>query len=177
VIEEEFDIVDENNKPLGFTKKRSEVHKDGDWHRVVHIYVVNDKGEFLVHLRSPHKDLHPNKWDTRFGGHVKAGKTLDETVVDELREEIGLTPDMQMLLSGKVKQTPKGSNSEFCAVYFYRYNGPIEKLSFNDNEVVDVRFMSQADILDALIQHPDDWTGSADGFKMVLDEYKQLTAV
>ena len=32
-----FDIVDENGNELGFKKERSEVHRDGDWHKGVHI--------------------------------------------------------------------------------------------------------------------------------------------
>ena len=88
--EELLEIMDENNQPLGFSKLRSQVHKDGDWHRVVHIYVTNNVGEFLVHLRSPNKDLNPGKWDTRFGGHVKAGSDYDDSAITELFEEIGL---------------------------------------------------------------------------------------
>ena len=44
---EYFDILDENGNKTGQTKLRSEVHRDGDWHKAVHIWIFNDKGEAL----------------------------------------------------------------------------------------------------------------------------------
>jgi len=95
MVEEYFDIVDKENWPTGKVKLRSEVHRDGDWHQVVHIYIVDGKGNYLVHLRSVKKDLSPHKWDTRFGGHVKAGEEILETALAELGEEIGISPERE----------------------------------------------------------------------------------
>ena len=76
-MEKEYlDLVDENNNLTGEKELRSVVHSTGLWHRTVHIYFfrkINNIFEFLVHLRSKDKDLRPNCWDTRFGGHIKAG--------------------------------------------------------------------------------------------------------
>lgn len=44
MAEDLFDIVDENNQPLGFTKTRSEAHQGDFWHRTVHLYLVNEGG-------------------------------------------------------------------------------------------------------------------------------------
>lgn len=115
--DELLDIVDENNRPLGFTKPRSKVHREGDWHRVAHIYVVNDKAEFLVHLRSLKKDLHPGCLDPRFGGHVEAGEVVEKAVIMELREETGLSVDYSELLRGRVEKLGGASNKEFANVF------------------------------------------------------------
>ena len=88
--EEYLEIVDENNNLTGERKPRSLVHSNGLWHRVVHIYffrIINKEIEILVQLRSKTKDLSPNMWDTRFGGHIKAGEKLEQAVVDEIRED------------------------------------------------------------------------------------------
>ena len=82
-----FDLYDENNKPLGITKERSLVHKDGDWHRTAHIYIINKQGQFLVHLRSAQIDFCANCWDACFGGHVASGLNYEQTAVQELEEE------------------------------------------------------------------------------------------
>lgn len=90
---EYLDIVDENNNPTGKKRLRSEVHTLGLWHRTVHIYFFRERNggiEFLVHLRAKNKDLNPNKWDTRFGGHIRAGEKLEDTVIKEVHEELGL---------------------------------------------------------------------------------------
>ena len=47
-MEEYFDILDENGKKTGKTKLRKEVHKDGDWHKAVHVWIINDKNEILL---------------------------------------------------------------------------------------------------------------------------------
>ena len=88
-MQEYFDIVDENNALTGEKKLRSDAHTTGLWHRTVHIYlfrIINGKFEFLVHLRSKTKDLNPNKWDPRFGGHLKTGENVQDTVKSELLE-------------------------------------------------------------------------------------------
>lgn len=139
--EELFDIVDENNNPLGITKARIRVHKDGDWHRVVHIYVSNNNGEYLVHFRSPYKDLNPTKWDTRFGGHVAAGSDYDTTAITELSQEIGLNVGVSDLIPGKIHKYDGGTNREFVKQYFYTFDGDIADLKFNYGEVAEVKWM------------------------------------
>lgn len=161
MAEELFDIVDKNNNLLGITKPRSQVHKDGDWHRVVHVYVTNNKGEVLVHLRSPNKDLNPTKWDARFGGHVVAGNDYDETAVTELYQEIGLQVSIDDLKAGNVHKYDGVTNREFVKIYFYTFNGNISDLKFNDGEVIDLKWMSPNEIVQAAEESPEKWITSA----------------
>lgn len=78
--EEYLDVFDENNQPTGEILSRRQVHEEGLWRRTVHIYLFR-KGatglEFLLHLRSKLKESSPGLWDTRFGGHIKAGATVE----------------------------------------------------------------------------------------------------
>jgi isopentenyl-diphosphate Delta-isomerase len=80
--------VDENNNPLGFTKPKSEVHRDGDWHRAVHVWIVNKNNEVLVQKRSATKTLSPNLWDLSMGGHISAGEQPISAAIRELKEEL-----------------------------------------------------------------------------------------
>ena len=50
--EEYLDILDEQGNKTGKTKLRSEVHHDGDWHKSVHIWILNSKGDVLLQRRS-----------------------------------------------------------------------------------------------------------------------------
>lgn len=169
--QEYFDIMDENNKPTSQKATRYEAHTKGLWHRTVHVYLfrkMNDDIEFLVHLRAKTKDLNPNKWDTRFGGHLKSGETIEESVSGELRDEIGLTLEPSNLIQGEILKRDKFPNREFTNVYYYKFQDEFSSLSFNDGEVQEVKWMKSLDILKSLAENPEIWAASKNGFSEIL---------
>jgi len=90
--DELFDLCTPDGAPTGRTKARALVHRDGDWHRSLHVWVIltsTSPSSVLLQRRSFSKDTHPGKVDVSVAGHLRAG----ETVFDALREadeEIGL---------------------------------------------------------------------------------------
>jgi len=75
----------------GFAKPRGEVHRDGDWHRSVHIWVVHPASQQLVlQKRSMSKDTHPGLWDVSSAGHITGSDDVSLTAIRELEEELGL---------------------------------------------------------------------------------------
>ena len=94
-----FDLYDRDGAPLGLRKARAEVHRDGDWHRSVHIWVVLREGSglpgaprapcLLFQRRSLEKDTWPGALDVAVTGHLRAGEALLDGL-REAREEIGL---------------------------------------------------------------------------------------
>ncbi len=48
-------------------------------------------GRVLLGRRAPHRRICPDTWDL-IGGHVEDGETLEQALVRELGEEIGITP-------------------------------------------------------------------------------------
>lgn len=169
-----LDLYSETNEPLGVNKLRSEIHRDGDWHRTVHIYVMNDKGEHLVHLRSPQKDGSPNCWDLRFGGHLASGQTYEEAAVRELEEEIGLQAKISDFIPGTIYSHDDVWNREHSQVYYYIYNGDVSNLSFNDNEVVKAEWMSYDDIMASMEVKERRWVSRPPAFQKIVEEYKSL---
>jgi isopentenyldiphosphate isomerase len=171
-MEELLDIVDENNNPTGKSAPRSKIHSEGIWHRTVHIYLFrknNNEIEFLVHLRSPFKDSSPNKWDTRFGGHIKAGTTIVESVKVELEEEIGLNVPANKLIEGAWASWDGGANREYTKVYYLEYNDDLSNLKFNDGEVQEIKWMSIADIKNSITDNPEKWSPELTGITMISD--------
>lgn len=63
MVKEYFDLLDENGNKTGNIKLRSEVHRDGDWHKAVHIWIINDEGEILLQRRCATKESYPNMLD------------------------------------------------------------------------------------------------------------------
>ncbi len=98
--DEPFDVITADGKLTGRVKPRAAVHRDGDWHRAIHVWVtgVDDRGaSFLTfQRRSPRKDTWPARYDATVGGHYRAGETLAETL-REVEEEIGIIPDPREL--------------------------------------------------------------------------------
>ena len=86
---EPLDVLDHAGQPAGAVKARAEVHRDGDWHRAFHLWVLHPDGYVLLQRRSPAKDLAGGCVDVSVAGHVRAGDTLLD-VLREADEEIGL---------------------------------------------------------------------------------------
>lgn len=59
-------------------------------HPVVHLHVLNRKGELYLQQRAATKDLLPLYWDTAVGGHVSYGEYIMEALFRESSEELGL---------------------------------------------------------------------------------------
>jgi len=172
---EYLDIVDENNVLTSEKKLRSDVHSQGLWHRTVHIYLfkmADDEVSFLVHLRAKNKDLYPNCWDTRFGGHIKAGGSIQDGIKSELMEEVGLQLEQSNLIQGEVYKKDHHPNREFTHSFYYRFDGDINTLKFNDGEVQEIKWMKSKDIMKSMTEEPEIWSGGKDGLVQVLEILK-----
>jgi len=89
--EEYFDVLNADGTPAGRTKLRAHVHRDGDWHACVHIWVMHAQtGEVLLQQRAAHKDSFPSCWDVSCAGHLSAGESVTAACAAELAEELGL---------------------------------------------------------------------------------------
>jgi len=89
--EEWFPVVDENGNVTGKALRR--ICHDGKsmlLHPVVHLHLFNTKGELFLQKRAETKDIEPGKWDTSVGGHVSLDESIDEALLREVREELGL---------------------------------------------------------------------------------------
>jgi 8-oxo-dGTP diphosphatase len=58
--------------------------------QIVNALLVRE-GRVLLARRSPRRKAYPGKWSFP-GGHVEADETLEEALVREMREEVGLAP-------------------------------------------------------------------------------------
>lgn len=173
-MEEYLDIVDENNNITGEKKLRSLVHKDGSWHRTVHIYYFmkkNNEYYFLVHLGSKDKDLCPDMWDTRFGGHLKSGQDINQALISELEEEIGLKADIDNFTQGQILKREDFPNNEFTYVYYYQGLDDISNLKFIDSEVQKVKWLSVQDIIGGIRNNSSVWAPSLEGFEVIYNYF------
>ncbi|HSE17594.1 MAG TPA: NUDIX domain-containing protein [Pyrinomonadaceae bacterium] len=88
-----IDVIDDLGRPTGMVKTRSQIHRDGDIHRAVHVWFVNSRGEVLFQKRSGDTELEPGKWDISCAGHVRSGQTSVDSAISEVFEELGVRID------------------------------------------------------------------------------------
>lgn len=135
-----WDLFDENRNPLGKTHVRGTRKNPGEYHQVVSIWTVNDRGLLLTTLRSPEKDAEPNVWENT-AGSVVAGEDSRTGAVRELWEETGIRIGREaLLLLGTAKES-----DAFIDCYLARSNVPVDEMTMLEGETVDAKWRSFAE--------------------------------
>lgn len=107
---EYIDIFDETNNPTEEIKEKVQAHEDGEFHRTAHVWVINDNNELLLQKRSASKKSHRNCWDISGAGHIRAGESIIDGAIRELKEELGVEAqekDLQYIATIKVQRILK----------------------------------------------------------------------
>ncbi len=87
---EYYDIVDHNDKPLGYTADFDEARRRGLWRRGVHVIIYTEDGKIVMQKRTANLILYPGEIEVSVGGGVNAGETPAMAAVREVKEELGL---------------------------------------------------------------------------------------
>ena len=165
---EYIDIFDENNNPTGKIKEKTQAHEDGNFHRTAHIWIMNDKKELLLQKRSATKKSHPNCWDISGAGHIRAGESVINGAIRELKEELGVeTKESELQYIVTIKSTKNPKNMEFGYVYLLKCNNQVEEYIFEDNEVSEVKYVYFEE-LEKMVEE------RVDGLLIHEEEYKKL---
>lgn len=134
---EYWDLYDGAGQPTGKKHLRGTEVPEGMFHKVVHIWIQNSKGELLMQKRSDKVDNCPGEWATT-GGSVQAGEAPLTTAVRELSEELGIavTPEeLNYCLMVRRKNA-------LCYVYVLRKDISTEDLTLQESEVAAAEWMS-----------------------------------
>ena len=145
--QELFPVVDEQGNILG-SITRGQAH-DGTkiLHPVVHLHVFNSRGELYLQKRPEWKDIQPGKWDTAVGGHVDFGENVQQALLREVREELGITDFEPVCLGTYVFESKR--EKELVYVNTTVYDGIIRPSS---DELDGGRFFSPEEIKEKMGQ-------------------------
>ncbi len=87
---EVWDILDKNGVPTGKTVERKRICLGkGEYHLVVHIWILGNDGRVLIQRRSFDKPLMPGEW-AAIGGSALSGESALAAAKRELSEEMGI---------------------------------------------------------------------------------------
>ena len=139
-----WDVYDCNREKTGRTHERGKPMSPGDYHVVVHIWIQNSKGEFLITKRSPNK-VDPDIWECT-GGSAIAGDTSLDAALREVKEETGLTLDPD---KGKIifsYKRDKYNIPDFCDVWLFRQDFPLSDVVLQEGETCDAKWATEEEI-------------------------------
>ena len=83
-----WDLYDKNRKIIG-EQIRGEKLPQNTFHLVVHVWIKNKDGKYLISQRSAKRKTHPLMWECP-GGAVLKGESSLEAAVRETKEEVGI---------------------------------------------------------------------------------------
>jgi isopentenyldiphosphate isomerase len=143
-------IFNEDHEPIGVAT-RAEVHGKGYWHETFHYWLMEkEQGEdyIFLQLRSSKKKDYPNLLDITAAGHLLANETVEDGI-REVEEEIGLTVEMEDLLSlgilkYSVKMEPLFDN-ELAHVFLHKKNVQMDSFVLQEEEVAGIYRMKFSD--------------------------------
>ena len=158
---EKRDLYDSERNLTGETIFKGEKTPEGRYIIVVLVFIQNSEGKFLIQKRSERKN---GKYATT-GGHPKSGENSVQGILTEVEEEIGLTlnpDDLQLYFSGKSEK-----ERVFWDDYYIKMDvEDIKKLKLQEEEVEDVEWFSESEIIESMKQRYEE-------FEIVMDWLKE----
>ncbi len=138
MINEIWDILNEKGCLTGKTAIRGiGALKPGEYHLVVHIWVVSDDGKILIQQRSQAKKLMPGEWAAT-GGAAISGEDSYKAASRELFEELGIASTPETL--NKIFRIKR--RNSLLDVWTINCNTPVSKLTLQESEVASAKWVT-----------------------------------
>lgn len=136
-----WDLYDENRVLTGRTHIRGEKLPAGGYHQVVHVWITDGCGNYLISRRSLNRYAWPGMYET-VGGSCIVGETSRNGALREAMEEVGIDLSRspgRMLFSEK-------RSSYFRDVWLFEHKGEIDLSKATTDEVMEIKWMSADEI-------------------------------
>jgi len=154
-----IEVLTPEGRPTGVRKPKDAIHRDGDWHRAAHIWIVAPDGRILLQRRSLRKENNPGLWDVSAAGHVSAGESAVDAAVRETFEELGLritANDLQFVTTLRescVLNDNTYYDNEFHDLFLVRRDLDITSLKLDPEEVAEVKWVDDLLPDDSFVPH------------------------
>lgn len=134
-----WDILDEHGNKTGKVMERG-MFSEELIHLGADVWIVNSKNEILIQKRSSTKKNSPNLW-MMTGGSAIAGENSKDTIVREVKEELGINIVTQNLLLIKQYKVKHEKNPPvFLDTYFLKQEININDIVIQEEELSEVKW-------------------------------------
>ena len=145
-----WDLYDKNKNLTGKYCIRGDEIPDNYYHLVVHVWIKNNKGEYLISQRAENRPRFPLMWEC-VGGSVLKGESSLQGAIRETKEEVGidLVESEGKLVYTKIRKNINEKKfNDIMDVWLFEYNGEVELTNATTDEVIAVKWMKKDDIKD-----------------------------
>lgn len=141
---EQWDLYTKDRTLTGETHLRGAPLPEGRYHLVVHIWIQNSSGQFLISQRSASRPTFPLMWEC-VGGSVVKGEDSLTGALREVKEEVGLSlpPEAGRLVHSEVRE--EGFH-DILDVWLFHYDGPLALENATTDEVAQCRWLDKSGI-------------------------------
>lgn len=149
-----WDLYTEDRELTGKEHIRGEELPKNLYHLVVHVWIRNNKGEYLISQRSANRPILPLMWEC-VGGSVLKGESSIQGAIREAKEEVGvdLSPDNGKIVFSKVRKIIDGKRfNDIVDVWLFQYDGDVLLNNATTDEVEQTVWMNRSEILDLFEQ-------------------------
>ena len=150
-----WDLYTEDRELTGKEHIRGEKLPENLYHLVVHVWIRNNKGEYLISQRSANRPTFPLMWEC-VGGSVLKGESSIQGAIREAKEEVGvdLSPDNGKMVFSKVRKTIDGKRfNDIVDVWLFQYDDDVTLNNATTDEVEQTVWMNKSQIMDLFEQN------------------------
>ena len=143
-----WDLYNEKRELTGRDQVRGEEIPQGYYHLVVHVWIRNRCGKYLISQRSADRPTHPLKWEC-VGGSVLKGEDSLTGALRETKEEVGLSlePKDGKIVRSTIGRIVNGVRfSDIVDVWLFPYDGPVSLEAATTKEVVQIAWLDKKQI-------------------------------
>lgn len=155
--EEQLVLVDEDDRPTDIAGKADCHLGEGRLHRAFSLLVFDERGRLLLQQRASRKLLWPGFWSNSCCSHPRPGETPEIAARRRARQELGIDVQPRFLYRFRyyARYLDLGAEHELCSVLVARTR---DRIQIDPAEVADWRFLTPAEVSEALAVHPERFT-------------------
>ncbi len=145
---EVWDLYSENRELLGKDHIRGNRLPEDGYHLVVHVWIRNTKGEYLISQRSANRPTFPLIWECVDGSVLKGEDSL-QGAVREAKEEAGvdlLPENGHIVFSNTIKKEFGKIANKIVDVWLFEYNGEADLSSATTDEAAQIAWLNRSQI-------------------------------